>query len=505
MTISVVQSASSPDLSGDCTLGTGLTENNWLVIIGAGYYNSGVPADPAVGGDAITATTLLTGYSALGDPGVDYAIWLAAVTGAMAGQTAVSCTANLGGGAAIKTYAIELHSAGALSLDQAASNESASGSSTASAGPTAGSAASGELAVCACPAYGVNPDVTSGGWTVIGDQNYMSAGYQLLGDAGSTASLSAPLSGSAPWAAGIVTIQEAGGGGWPDLTFSGPSTSGGVDTWTVATTINGTAGQTVRALVPTSPDESYAHGILITLPAADGEDDTSSGDGFDTVQALGAHNAYNLTVIESSYTTPGGNGPCYADQTTDPNTLQETYTLELIRWALATYGTTGHELVYLIGYSKSGFGAMTLIFRNPSVIHKAAGWDSPFDLDNITTGDGVAAGAGAYAAYEATFAGGFGTQAIFAANYEIPANLSTWAAADPTFGTVRRLWVGGYAYFQTADEWMGGTALPGAGVLADASWSSGETHAWHPDWVSAALASMLGTPSGPGLTWAAII
>lgn len=293
--------------------------------------------------------------------------------------------------------------------------------------------------------------------------------------------------------------------GWPDLTFSGPTTASGIDTWTVTNTINGTGGQTVRALRPTAPAAGYPHGILITLPAADGEDNTGAGDGFDTVQSLNAHNAYNLTVIESSYSTPNANGPIYADNTTNPNTLQETYTLELIRWAKATYGTTGQEKVYIIGFSKSALGAQTLIFRNSSLVNKAASWDFPADISDIE-GDSQVQGAGVYSGLASTMSGGYGSDATFQGNYELtPAHLSAWAAADPTFTTHRRLWVGGFASFQAGITWYTGTALPGASILADTSWSESETHAWHSDWVAAALLSMLGPPTSGLLMVSGII
>lgn len=212
MTINVVQTGQSADLASPVTLGAGLTQGNWLVII-AGAYNTGgsasPPVSPTVGGAAITATSLVTEASGT-NPGVAMVVWLAQVTSAMAGQTAINFS-EPGSEGPVRGFAIEASSATALSLDTSSVNNG--NGTSASIGPTAGSASAGELAVYGLPSLFVDPTVSGGGWTIFSSQQSMSAGYQILGASGSTAAVSASLSGTGSWCGAIALIQAAAGGG----------------------------------------------------------------------------------------------------------------------------------------------------------------------------------------------------------------------------------------------------------------------------------------------------
>lgn len=98
--------------------------------------------------------------------------------------------------------------------------------------------------------------------------------------------------------------------------------------------------------------------------------------------------------------------PWYADHATNPRIRQESYLLEeVIPFVDRTYPTLAERKGRsLVGFSKSGFGAVALLLRHPEQFERSAAWDAPLMLDRI---------------------GKFGTAAIFGTNenfvqYELP-------------------------------------------------------------------------------------
>ena len=67
--------------------------------------------------------------------------------------------------------------------------------------------------------------------------------------------------------------------------------------------------------------------------------------------------------------------------------------------------TTGHEQIWLIGFSKSGLSAQDLILRHPSLFTLAASWDFPAAMSAYDQLDGSAVA--------------YGTDANFQANYRL--------------------------------------------------------------------------------------
>ena len=56
-------------------------------------------------------------------------------------------------------------------------------------------------------------------------------------------------------------------------------------------------------------------------------------------------------------------------------------------WIRHNLATTGHEHVWLTGFSKSGLGAQDLILKHPDVFTLAASWDSPFGMSSYDDSD----------------------------------------------------------------------------------------------------------------------
>lgn len=75
--------------------------------------------------------------------------------------------------------------------------------------------------------------------------------------------------------------------------------------------------------------------------------------------------------------------PWFADHPSDPLIRQETYLLKVVLpFIERTYpvGTDRFSRA-LIGFSKSGWGAWTLLLRHPDVFLRAAAWDAPMTMD----------------------------------------------------------------------------------------------------------------------------
>ena len=141
---------------------------------------------------------------------------------------------------------------------------------------------------------------------------------------------------------------------------------------------DGSGTQTLRVLDPTNPAAGVPHNFLIVLPVEPGEG-TIFGDSLGTLEALNAQNQYNLTIIVPSFAID----PWYADNPTNPNIQYETFMVqELMPWIKGNLATTGKEQTWLIGFSKSGFGAQDLILRHPDLFTLAASWDFPADMSS---------------------------------------------------------------------------------------------------------------------------
>ena len=268
----------------------------------------------------------------------------------------------------------------------------------------------------------------------------------------------------------------------PLLRVSESCTSGGVTTYSVLSAYNGSSAQDMRVLPPESPGPDYPHGFLWMLPVEPGQR-TTYGNPIAIAQSAGFHDDYNLTCIEPGYAI----SPWYADNPDDPTVSQETFLLALVTWTSANLQVTGTEQHYLIGFSKSGLGAQGLQFRHPGVFAATASWDAPFGMTGYDGTDpdysGSPVGGGSADVY--------GTSANFTSNYQLSeANLTAWKHAA-NFGSVNRLWIGGYYTFPS-DVTAYKSTLASVGIQHAGTRNTLDTsHTWHGDWMAAALAATI--------------
>lgn len=94
------------------------------------------------------------------------------------------------------------------------------------------------------------------------------------------------------------------------------------------------------------------------------------GDGFYEALKLNWVKRYNVNIAAPSFS----HLPWYADHPTNPKIAQESYLLQDILPRLS-------GRILLLGFSKSGNGALTLRLRHPDKFAAAAAWDAPLLLD----------------------------------------------------------------------------------------------------------------------------
>lgn len=144
----------------------------------------------------------------------------------------------------------------------------------------------------------------------------------------------------------------------------------------------GQAGQwnKLEILVPNESGSGRTVAIVLALPVEAGGTSTRQyGSAIQLIQAAGWHTKNNVAIVTPAFSTT----PWFADKaanTTNVPVRQESYLLQVLLPYLrgrALGQITLAGPISLVGFSKSGWGAFSLIARNPTVFHRAALWDAP--------------------------------------------------------------------------------------------------------------------------------
>jgi len=164
----------------------------------------------------------------------------------------------------------------------------------------------------------------------------------------------------------------------------GPATTGvtaqdGVTIYTVETEYqNGR--QEIRVLLPDSYNEHKSYRVLYVLPVEKGFD-RRYGYGLGVLERMDAHNRYDIIIVQMGFEKE----PWFGDHATDPRTRQAGYLKEFvvpfIEDHYPTLGTPEGRLLF--GFSKSGWGAFSLILKYPQFYGYAASWDAPMFVDRF--------------------------------------------------------------------------------------------------------------------------
>lgn len=117
---------------------------------------------------------------------------------------------------------------------------------------------------------------------------------------------------------------------------------------------------------------------LYVLPV-EAHDDKRWGDARAEIAKLNLADRYQIVCVYPTFS----HLPWFADHASDPHIRQETYLLKVVLphiERIAPVGTDRYARAVL-GFSKSGWGAWTLMLRHPEVFGRAAAWDAPMTMD----------------------------------------------------------------------------------------------------------------------------
>jgi len=128
-------------------------------------------------------------------------------------------------------------------------------------------------------------------------------------------------------------------------------------------------------LLPSPLVSNRLYKVVYLLPVARG-DSRPWGDAMVEVLKDGFHETQQLLFVLPTFS----HAPWYADRPGDPRLRQESHFLKVvlpfIESAYPVLPTRKGRL--LLGFSKSGWGAYSLLLRNPEVFSKVVAWDAPF-------------------------------------------------------------------------------------------------------------------------------
>jgi hypothetical protein len=135
---------------------------------------------------------------------------------------------------------------------------------------------------------------------------------------------------------------------------------------------------TVRILLPDDFDAAKTYKVLYVLPVV-ANDERKYGGGLSEIIKYNYHNTHQLICVAPEFTSK----PWYADHSDNKGRQDESHLLKTILPFVENKfpAIKTKEGRLLMGFSKSGWGAFTLLLRNPDVFYKAVGWDSGIRVD----------------------------------------------------------------------------------------------------------------------------
>ncbi|MBA4018442.1 MAG: hypothetical protein C0483_14845 [Pirellula sp.] len=239
---------------------------------------------------------------------------------------------------------------------------------------------------------------------------------------------------------------------------------------------------TIRVLLPDNYDPNKAYQVVYVLPVGPGLD-RQFGDGLVTAKSLGLQRSYDVIMVAPSFSDM----PWYADNAHDPSIAQESYFRNVVVPFIETqfHTVAGPEGRLLLGFSKSGYGAVSMLLRNPEFFGGAVSWDGPLAMSDPGSG---------YA-----FLNILGTRQNFSANYQITNLINTRAAYFA--GQPPRLAILGNANSQYLnDSRVVSDALSRAGIASTFTITPPRAHVWAGGWMGDAMQALMALPVPHGMT-----
>jgi hypothetical protein len=134
----------------------------------------------------------------------------------------------------------------------------------------------------------------------------------------------------------------------------------------------------IRVLHPDHLDAAKRIAVIYVLPV-EARMEHRFGDGMIEVKKNDLANKLDVLFVEPIFS----HLPWYADNPTRPAIRQESYLLKVVLpFVEKTYAVKAESSGrLLVGFSKSGWGAYSLLLRHPDLFARAAAWDAPLMMD----------------------------------------------------------------------------------------------------------------------------
>lgn len=131
----------------------------------------------------------------------------------------------------------------------------------------------------------------------------------------------------------------------------------------------------IHVMLPDGLSDDRKYDTLYVLPV-ETFDGQAWGDALGQIREHDLHNRHQLICVTPTFS----HTPWYADHPTDPRIRQESHFLNVVLpFVDRTYPVNPDPASrLLLGFSKSGWGAFSLLLRHPQSFGKAAAWDAPF-------------------------------------------------------------------------------------------------------------------------------
>lgn len=258
------------------------------------------------------------------------------------------------------------------------------------------------------------------------------------------------------------------------------SVAGGIETWKYSHPTNETladmdAGKLdIQVIKPTGWSASNVYPILYMLPALPDTTETSNGNSTPAAKAVAEDfaNEYGCVVVVPQIRSAQQQ---WYGRKTNGSSDHHAFTANILTEFTKDFlgGSTSKEDHLLVGYSKSGFAAFSLLLRNPTKFGYAASWDGPFDLD------------------WATEAATFGADVMFTteANFNLYDPAQILSSYLSSVNDKSRLVLRGYVSFQTDQTFMK-AALDAENIDYIYDNTLGSEHSWDGGWVNQTVADL---------------
>ena len=224
----------------------------------------------------------------------------------------------------------------------------------------------------------------------------------------------------------------------------------------------------IRVLVPAKLEREKKYPVVYVLPVEAGTE-SRYGDGLKEIQKIKLPVSLGAIFVAPTFS----HLPWYADHPAKQEIRQETYFLKVVvpfvEKAYPVKAEASGRL--LLGFSKSGWGAHSLLLRNPETFGKAAAWDAPLMMDEP----------GRYGSGEV-----FGTAENFAA-YRVSSLLEANASK---LQKVQRLLLLGYGGFRS-EHVAAHALLDKLTIPHEYRDGPSRKHDWHSGWVQEAVELLL--------------